>query len=373
MQTAAILLESLRELRSRSLFWICLIFSAVIALLLFGLLDFTPEGWRILWFSVNESEMVREGSRGANMLVRWLFGGAFIWWWLSLGAIIIALISTASIIPDFVAGGAIDMTVAKPISRTKLFLVKVAGALLFVLLQMALGAMLAYVLMGARFGIWEASVLWAIPMLTLQFFYLYAVLALLGLITRSPLASLLITAVFWGIISIVQLVSNQLEQQLVAADLMIGAYESRIEQVRDKAEQADRVLTSAEQNQITNFQNRINEQQSTREMFEPYAGPVYALEFVVPKTADIQKMVAEWAEAPTFDELVMTLQGFDEEAVAAMSDLNDPQALRDLQRAGVESGKAMRDINPWTSLGTSLGFTAIMLGLATLYFRRKDF
>ena len=95
-QTIAILVDSLREIRSRSLFWIALAISALVAVLLFGLIGFDEKGWSILWFDTNESDILYAGSDGARDLMSWLFGGAFVWWWLSWGAIILALISTSS-------------------------------------------------------------------------------------------------------------------------------------------------------------------------------------------------------------------------------------------------------------------------------------
>ena len=201
MQTLAILNDSLRELRSRSLFWIALIISVFVSVVLFGLIGFNDKGWYLLWLDTNPSETVRAGSQGMRDLLGWLFGGALLWWWLTWGAIVIALIVNASTVPEFVSSGSIDMVLAKPIGRVRLFLVKVLGALLFTLLQVTACVLVAYLLVGLRFGIWFHDAWLAVPLVTLQFLYLFAVMALVGLVTRSTLASLLAALIFWGVVS----------------------------------------------------------------------------------------------------------------------------------------------------------------------------
>ena len=96
-QALAILTDSIRELKSRSLFWICLVLSAVVSLALFGVLSFNEEGWRFLWFSTNESGFLYKGSPEARRLVMLMFS-LFVYWWLSWGAIILAVALAATIL-----------------------------------------------------------------------------------------------------------------------------------------------------------------------------------------------------------------------------------------------------------------------------------
>src|SRR5262245_51901088 len=51
--------------------------------------------------------------------------------WLAWAATVLALVSTAGIIPDFISGGAIDLMLSKPIGRLRLFLTKYVAGLLF--------------------------------------------------------------------------------------------------------------------------------------------------------------------------------------------------------------------------------------------------
>jgi ABC-type transport system involved in multi-copper enzyme maturation permease subunit len=373
MQAIAVLHDSLRYLRSQSLFWIALALSAVVAIALFGLLDFTPTGWRVLWLAEKESEILREGTYGSRMLLSWLFGGAFVFWWLSWGAIIVALISTASIMPDFAASGSIDLTVSKPIGRAKLFLLKVTGSTLFMLLQVTVGVVLAYLLMGFRFGMWFHGALWAIPLLVLQFLYLYAVLALAGLVTRSTLASLIIALVFWFIIFLVQFSASQVDKQMGQSTALVERAEIRMAEIRDRAYAENRELRESEERQLQKIAHQADMHRSAVETIRPWQSRTSMMRLFVPKTGDVQRIVANLVEAPTFTELMLALQGFDEEAVSMVAGLEDPMAFRDMQVGAAAGERAMREVSTTTSIATSLLFTAAVLGLSTLIFRRRDF
>lgn len=373
MQVSAILRDSFRELRSRSLFWITIVLSAVVAIALFGLIRFDEDGWGMLWFATNESDILTSGSYAARELLSWLFGGAFVYWWLAWGTIILALLSTASIVPDFVASGSIDLAVSKPIGRMKLFIVKVLGALAFMLVQVTLGVLLAYFLMGLRFDTWFHSALWSIPLLTIQFLYLYAVMALVGVVTRSPLASLLIVLVFWSAISIVQFASNQMDTIVAQSQAQVDIQQERIETIRSTAAEEDRELSASEQRIINRSESSLSSGQGMIDTFEPWQWRVNTLTLFVPKTGDIQKIIADQVEAPTFNELLMILGGMDEQSVAMVSEMEDNMARRDMEQAGVEASRAVREVNMTTSLATSLTFTALVLMAAGWLFYRRDF
>lgn len=372
-QIAAILLDSYRELRSRSLFWISLAISILTPLLLLGLIGFDETGWKVLWFSSNESPMLREGTPGARDLVLWLFGGALIWWWLTWGAIVMALIATSSTIPEFVTSGSIDLSLAKPIGRMKLYLTKLTASTLFVLMQAIVTVALAYVLMGLRFGHWIHEAWLAVPLVMLQYFYLFVVMSFVGLMTRSTLASLLAILVFWGVISLVQFASNQLDRAEAELRSSVELAEQRIADIRTTASEQNRELTSTEDWRVERAQSQIDQSQSVLSSLGRWPRIINAVELVVPKTGDIQKIIAESVDAPTFGELIMSLQGFDSQMMAEMTGSNDPEQMRDMQEAGVEGSRAVRSVNAWVSIGSSLGFTLLVLLASLWIFMRRDF
>lgn len=367
-QALAILLDSVRELRSRSLFWITLGISAIVALALFGMIGFDETGWHMLWFDTNESEQIRAGSDGARELMAWMFS-AFVYWWLTWGAIILALLSTSSILPGFLAGGAIEITLAKPIRRLWIFLLKVCGALLFVLVQTAITVLLSFALLGMKVGEWIPETIWAIPLIVVQFLYLYAIAALIAVVTRSTLASLLGTIIFWAVVSLVQFASNQLDSLVVQAETMIGHSNDRIAEIRNEAENEGRELSALELGRITRAEASQEPFQSQLDTVEPFRKPINLAEMLVPKTADIQRIIAEVTDAPTFSEL---MRGVTSSSNFRPSSI-DAEEWEQMQDAGVAGDRAVRDVDTWESLGTSLAFSGAVLAIAGVLFIRKDF
>src|SRR5205814_3639124 len=120
--------------------------------------------------------------------------------WLTWGMLILAMVSTAGIFPDFLSGGAIDLFISKPISRLRLFLTKYLCGMLFVLLQVTIFAIVAFIVVGVRGTMWEPRLFLAIPIVLCMFSYLYAISILFGVLTRSTVAALLMTILTWALI-----------------------------------------------------------------------------------------------------------------------------------------------------------------------------
>jgi ABC-type transport system involved in multi-copper enzyme maturation permease subunit len=368
MQAWAILVDSLRELRSRSLFWVTLGISCIVAIGLFGLIGFNEDGWYMLWFDTNESDRIFAGSDGARELMMWMFS-AFVYWWLTWGAIVLALLSTSSILPGFLAGGAIEITLAKPIRRLWLFLLKVAGALLFVFVQTALTVVLSFVLLGLKADMWIPATLWAIPLIVVQFLYLFALSALVAVVTRSTLASLLITIVFWAMVSFIQFASNQVDSLVVQAQTMIDQNTMQLDAIHSRAAADGRELTPMEIGQITRCEARNEPFRQQLEWIEPWRKPMNLVELAVPKTGDVQRIIAEVTEAPTFGELI---RGTGVTANVRPTGIDEDE-WESMQDAGEAGDRAIRSVDAPQSLGTSLAFSGLCLVLASVLFIRKDF
>jgi len=370
LQAWAILVDSVRELRSRSLFWISLILSAVVSLALFAVLSFNEDGWRLLWFRTNESAMLCEGSPEARRLVMLMFS-LFVYWWLSWGAIILAIVSTSSILPGFMAGGAIEITLAKPMRRIWLFLFKVAGALLFAFAQTLLAVVIAYLLLGFKENIWVHAMWWTIPLIVIQFMYLYSIAALVAAVSRSTLASLLLTLLCWGLFSLIQFVSNQLDKSAAQSEWLIQLYDQQIQEIRSAAETQHRALTISESSRIASMQAQRDEIAEPIKFIDPYRKPVNIVELCIPKTGDIQRVIADITGAPTLSEALMGSGAFDSEGIRPVE--FSEQDWTNVQQASLAGDRAVREVNRLQSLGTSLAFSFVVLGAAVFIFQRRDF
>ena len=71
------------------------------------------------------------------------------------------------------------------------------GGLLFVTAQVTIFALCSFLVLGFRGKLWAPSVFIAIPVVVLVFSYLFSICVLIGVITRSTIAALLLTLLVW--------------------------------------------------------------------------------------------------------------------------------------------------------------------------------
>ncbi len=111
--------------------------------------------------------------------------------------IIIAIIVTASFVPDMLQKGRVDLLLAKPLARPTILFYKYLGGLIYILLNAACLIGGCWLALAARSGHWDASFLWSIPILVFHFAILHAFSTWMGVLTHSPLASILATMGLW--------------------------------------------------------------------------------------------------------------------------------------------------------------------------------
>lgn len=204
IQSYTILLDSLRMLRSNKIFWISLWISMAVALS-YASIGFTDRGISVGFGLLSlDTPILRRQSPDAARFYLMLFTDVIIRFWLGWFSLILAIISTASIFPKFLQSGSIDLALSKPISRAKLFLCHYVGALSFVGCQTLLFCIIAFFAVGLRLDIWNLSVFWAVLLIPFSFSLVFCVSALLGVLTRSTLISLLGSLLFWVMTLVVQ-------------------------------------------------------------------------------------------------------------------------------------------------------------------------
>ena len=167
-QTLALLHDAYRELNSKRMFWISLILSGV-AMGAFGVIAVTKYGLTFAGYDW-ESSFIPPKSQ-----YKFLFSSMMIDWWLTWAVLILAIISTAGIFPDFLSGGSIDLFISKPIGRLRLFLTKYFTGMLFAFLQVSIFSVVAFFVMGTRGKMWEPRLFLAIPIMLCLFSYLYTI------------------------------------------------------------------------------------------------------------------------------------------------------------------------------------------------------
>lgn len=110
--------------------------------------------------------------------------------------LLVTIILTAFFIPNLLRKGSLDLILAKPVGRGELLLYKYVGGLTFMFLVSCVAIGGVWLVMSVRSGFWSPTFLLSIPMLTFAFAILYALSALLGVLTRNAVVAILLTILF---------------------------------------------------------------------------------------------------------------------------------------------------------------------------------
>jgi len=122
-----------------------------------------------------------------------------------------AILVTAPMIPQTFDSGSINLLLSKPISRWALFLTKYFGGCAFILINAAYLIVGMWLILGVRFGIWNFRLLLAIPIYVFVFAIYYAVSASVGVLWRSTVVSVVVTALFWFVCFLVGAIKGGIE------------------------------------------------------------------------------------------------------------------------------------------------------------------
>jgi ABC-type transport system involved in multi-copper enzyme maturation permease subunit len=248
-QTLAIFLDAYRELNSRKLFWISLSISLAVVLAL-ALPTQTERGFSVFGAKLEGAlpfSLIGSRAVSASAFYKFIYSWMGVNLWLGWGSTILALISTASMIPELVTSGSIELTLAKPIGRVRLFLTKYVAGLLFVGLQAAVFALGALVVIGIRSGVWDPRPLLIIPIMMVFFSFLHCMSVLVGLLTRSTLMSLLAVLLVWLFIWSLGTVENVFLAQVDGSERQVARLESQEKTFRDAVEGLDAKIHQLQQ------------------------------------------------------------------------------------------------------------------------------
>ncbi|MFG0252311.1 MAG: ABC transporter permease [Phycisphaerales bacterium JB038] len=397
MQTLAILHDAYRELNAKKLFWIVLALSGVVVLA-FAALGLNEEGIELLWWTIPVA-IFNTDVMSEETFYKLTFHNLGIGLWLTWIATILALVSTASIIPDFISSGSIDLMLSKPIGRLRLFFTKYIAGLLFVTLQVAVFTICSFLVIGIRGGAWESSLFLAIPIVVLFFSYLFSVCVLLGMLTRSTIAALLLTILAWFLIFAVGSTENIFLQLRIEREMRVVAGAQQVEVRRQRVVDIERDLLELQEveppaaSDAEREEALAEERQQLEERLERMRVQLSTKETQLEKA---HKSEATWSRVHWYSYLGKTLlpktsetvelldrvliatedmEGFirsQREQSPAFTTGDDEIAVNPID-VGWELQKRIRARSLTWVVGTSLGFEAVMLGLAGWIFCRRDF
>ena len=386
-QTVALFVDAYRELNHRRLFWITLVLSGLVVAG-FAAIGNDEEGLTVLHWSIPFPFVSTNFIPEADFY-KFTFAQLGVGYWLAWIATIIGLVSTASIFPDFVDRGSIDLMLSKPIGRARLFFTKFLAGLMFAGLQVTVFTLASFLVIGLRGGDWEPWLFIAVPLVVVFYSYLFAVQATIGLVTGSVIASVIGVFLFWFVVSLVQTgdgitlawrITNEItaERKMVRVEKQEGRVmdtSARLVDLRLAADGGDTEATD----QLPELELELVEK---RERLDTITFEL-ADEL---ETLGLSQSINEWFHIantclPKTSETIDLLSRLLEDYAGLMR----PAAPADdtVRQFGEMVGRgefeerfdAELDAShgPFWILGTSLGFEALVLGFAVWRFRRRDF
>ena len=388
-QTSALFLDAYRELNAKKLFWVVLALSLLVVCA-FAAAGINPQGITFLHWQIR-APVINTNFVSRELFYKYLFSNFGVGFWLTLVGLALALVSTAGIIPDLIAGGSVDLYLCRPISRLRLFLTKYLTALLFVALQVLVFTAASFLVLGLRGGVWSPKTFLAIPLVLLVFSYLYAFCALVGLLTRSTVAALLLTTLFWLLIFGVDAGEKFALRNTIAGDIETAAYANQFSYMdkelalaQERLDKGD-ATAAAEIKRVTAARAALEQKKRTSDPSRENAVTLHrillAAKTVLPKTSETNALIDRWLEVG--DDIAINRAERRADRRAAFATATGGgwfNRFKDRTEVGTDDPQVEREIadrlrhrpTSWV-LGTSLAFEAVILSLAAWIFCRRDF
>ncbi|MCK4893536.1 MAG: hypothetical protein KAT07_06190 [Calditrichia bacterium] len=109
------------------------------------------------------------------------------------GGLFMSLFATSGLIPSLMRRGFADLLISKPLGRFHILLGRYLGAVAIVAFNIFYLVIFSWLILSLKTGFWHGGFLLAGIMIIITFAILYALMTLLGIITRSGAFSLMIT------------------------------------------------------------------------------------------------------------------------------------------------------------------------------------
>lgn len=372
-QTWALFVDAYRELNSRKLFWIVLLISVLFAGA-FAAVGINEKGLTVLWWEFEVPILSTQTLGSEAFFYKFLFFSLGFKIWLTWAATILALISTASIIPDFVAGGAVELALSKPIGRLRLFVTKYLTGLMFVAAQVSLFTIASFLVIGLRGGEWAPVLFWAIPLVVLFFSYLYAVSALVGLLTRSAIASLLSAICFWFVIFMAQATETVFLQFRTTEDVAVAVLQGERASLEEKiaatvSEPDGEAKAAPLQAELADVERRLEEGEESQRWWNRTHSIGYAVITVLPKTEGTMSLLER--ELISISDMNRFANAAEPSEFPQTSRVHGVRVSQ--RQVQTRMAEELRERNAAWVLGTSLTFELVVLGAAAWIFCRRDF
>ena len=363
-----ILLDSFRMLKARTIFWVTLGISLLVALIYLSI-GFDEKGMSLFFgLSHFESDMFRRGTPQSETLYVAIFTKLIAEYWLSWIAVLLALVSCAAIFPEALQEGASGVVLTKKLSRFQVFVAKFVGSLLFVTLQVTLFVVIVFVALRWRVGSWNPSIFWYVPLILLVFTYLYSFMVVIAVKTKSVMTALILTLVLWAVSSFVGFIEGQIYSAIKMTERMEDSgkrmdVEARSAQTEES--EGEEALPSEEpEMKLEQEEYRSSSDANSMKTWHQRIVAAYALFPKTGRTMEIadRLLVVNGEKGSSKGTFMTIMMGMEMEE-------HDQGMSEEFVRVGEES--ADRHSKTY-AIGTSVAFSVVMLALSAWIFCRKE-
>jgi hypothetical protein len=219
----------------------------------------------------------------------------------------------------------------------------------------------------------------AVPIVLLFFSYLYGVCALIGLVTRSTVAAVLLTALFWIVVFGAHSVEgallffktgNEMKHEKIVAYLesLRAKQHQAEEQAKAEGREVDPVIIQVNDRAMERREKQLADNESESKWLVRGHAIAFAVKTVLPKTKETTDLLGRYLltaeERDRFD------GGQDDNGNFVLNE-------DDVRISPKQLGKRLRAEHDSRTLGwvigTSLVFESAVVGLMLWIFRRRDF
>ncbi|OGE82169.1 MAG: hypothetical protein A2Y39_04750 [Candidatus Delongbacteria bacterium GWF2_40_14] len=108
-------------------------------------------------------------------------------------SLFISLFATSGLFPDMLQKGNIDLILSKPLSRQNIFFQRFFGGIALVGLNVIYMIIFSWIILSAKFGIWNFRYLFSALIIMIFFFNIYSFMTLIAMCLKNSVISLLLT------------------------------------------------------------------------------------------------------------------------------------------------------------------------------------
>jgi ABC-type transport system involved in multi-copper enzyme maturation permease subunit len=199
----AITRDTLLMLRRRRLFWLHFWLN-VLVIVAYTSVAFHDKGWSFAFgLKSTDNLWLRDGTPWEHTMHCWLVARVMRWW-VAGGAVILALFATSAVLPDSLEPGSAALLMPRARRRSLVLGGRFLGSLGYLLLHTTFVTAGLWLAVAWQMGTWHHAIWLGVPLAALLFLPLQAVAMLMGVLTRSATAALLVAILFAGSVWAVQ-------------------------------------------------------------------------------------------------------------------------------------------------------------------------